>query len=162
MITEFGKNSFVRVKGLKERIQEAEKERQMRNYRGLTKEGKWVYGWLVISSSIYYIFTDDNWDYYDEEEMQRAIYGAIEVIPETVGQQTGLKDKNGTEIYEEDLVQEYFSSLKHKGRIQQVVWIQENCCFGLKPSNPYDYTPLQYSDNREVIGNIHQNPELME
>ena len=62
----------------------------MRPYRGLTGDGKWVYGWYVKSGmGIHYIYIGKEgnpiWD----------IDGCyIQVLPETVGQQVGLKDKN--------------------------------------------------------------------
>jgi len=101
-----------------------------------------------------------------------VIVGCCEVIPETVGQFTGLEDKNEKEIFGSisidgimskggDIVQEYFESLDTTTQAQKVLWIDEMACFGLKPSHPYDYSSLAFSDKREVIGNQTDNPELL-
>lgn len=67
-------------------------------------------------------------------------------------QYTGLKDKNGKEVYESDVVR-YF-----EGFIEEVKWNYYSCGF-----DPFSY----YDENLagldcEVIGNIYENPELLE
>ena len=66
----------------------------MRPYRGLTKDGKWVYGWYFgIWEQAYILWGTTN-----------DIPNMIEVLPETVGQQIGRKDKSNVEIYERDVI----------------------------------------------------------
>ena len=77
-------------------------------------------------------------------------------IPETVGQFTGLTDKNGTKIFEGDILSE-------KGYLFVVVWNQGWAQFRLS----YIGRCIQYPEwNRgvqmEIVGNIHDNPELLE
>lgn len=81
------------------------------------------------------------------------------VIPETVGQFTGLTGKNGKEIYEGDIVR------IHEGRndfkITSIVWSDEFLCY--EPSNKDLRHALKsrYSEYYEIIGNIHDNPSLL-
>ena len=74
-------------------------------------------------------------------------------------QYTGLKDENGTEIYEGDIVK-----VEGDGEIYRVEWIRSG--FGLEPRyNSPRYPVLGNVELRkkiEVIGNIHENPELLE
>ena len=88
---------------------------------------------------------------------------AWEVVPATVGQYTGLKDKNGKEIYEGDI-------LEHNGKIVgHVIGGVRYYCYDVIYKQPapekdwslYGVVVNDYRGDVEVIGNIHDNPELL-
>lgn len=84
------------------------------------------------------------------------------IHPETVGQFTGLKDKNGKEIYEGDICRLGFSYCDDK---IGVVYFKDGC-FYVDDKHPLGNLPLWSfregeSNIIEVIGNIHDNPELL-
>ena len=82
-------------------------------------------------------------------------YTCIEVIPETVGQYTGVTDKNDTKIFEGDIVT---MPSYHGGKHKTVVYFK-NGKFAVDGSN-YSFKDI-CPRNMEVIGNIHDNPELL-
>ncbi|AQP69706.1 hypothetical protein B0X27_00570 [Listeria monocytogenes] len=78
----------------------------------------------------------------------------VEIMPETVGQFTGLKDKNGKKIFERDLC-----------------WDEHNECYGVVKFEEGKFLYVwenivedlwEVADGIEICGNIHENPELLE
>ena len=134
-------------------------------FRGKTEKGKWIEGDLYKSrlKSIFMI------SYYTEHGNRMT-----EVVnPETVGQYTGLTDKNGKKIFEGDIVKfgkniyqiifevgsfalydeqgDMISKIGgHNDHCYSFMDLYIECCW--EERNAYDI---------EVIGNIHDNPELL-
>ena len=117
--------------------------------------GDWVYGYYVhigpVSCQRIYIIP----------EYASALY-VNEVDPSTVGQYTSLKDKNGKRIFDGDIAKVL------QGKDKDIAYVGfENGAFMLYPKtgNIYERTLWSYWYNDwdvEVIGNIHDNPELLE
>lgn len=111
-----------------------------------------VYGSLVVNCNKYYICVEA---IQVRSGINNYITTMIEVIPETVGEYTGLRDKNGKRIFEGDVV------LLKSGEEPYLVAFDE-CCFQVY-SYGVQYVMDNFCDhNIEVIGNVHDNPELME
>ena len=115
-----------------------------------TYNGEWVKGYLYITHT----GAHEIGSYDAEINIERLTF---DVIPETVGQYTGLTDKNGVRIFEGDIV----SLVKHDGLIYKVVYVP--CRYELVNSKGVNCFVLDIykSENIEVIGNIHDNPELL-
>lgn len=123
-------------------------------FRGKRKDnGEWICGDLLqdVESGICAIVSYVNLGENIHDLSESCIFA---VIPETVGQYTGLTDKNGTKIFEGDIV-------RYGDTIHEVVFEQRNgtAYFGLVYSESETLPFGHYQDLRqiEVIGNIYDN-----
>lgn len=116
--------------------------------------GKWEYGDLVHDDrNGVYVFPND----------AENLYLEYEVAPDTVGQYTGLTDKNGTKIFDGDII-----ALNPRRYANKRVFYYSRCASFNMTSNldvqkACEIQPMfdDDCDRFEVIGNIHDNPELM-
>ncbi|EPX3594516.1 TPA: hypothetical protein OT185_001689 [Enterococcus faecalis] len=85
-------------------------------------------------------------------------------FPYVIMQSTGLKDKNGVEIFEGDVVKVTVNNYGTGERFEQIdKVVYEDCRFCFNDGFYYSET-IKYSgyENKEVIGNVYENPELLE
>lgn len=115
--------------------------------------GEWVEGWFEM-------YPFGRWpvkaSIIDAELAINGEYKHEEVDHATIGQYTGLTDKNGKKIFEGDIV-------LVEGRTGTVVYSEENCVWYVSIEYGFE-PPLNDYDRRyiKVIGNIHDNRELLE
>lgn len=140
-------------------------------FRGKSKkDGKWLYGYLgeskvrilnteylekVIFNNVL-SFNSDNYPF---------IVKDISVDPNTVGQYTGLKDKNGKEIYEGDIVKTplldpIFGDILADAWCNALIRFNQGS-FVVSYYNSHNIYLQDLCDKIELLGNIHDNPELL-
>ena len=127
----------------------------MRDYRGKTKEGKWVYGDLIHYPGGMAIVKCGEF----------TVKSSFEVIPESVGQDTGLKDKNDKMVFEGDIYKDYYAGncKAREERMGKITVWEGNPI--IKVFEDIRFASLfEGMDRRyiEVIGNTTDNPELLE
>ena len=122
--------------------------------------GEWIEGYLYGIWERRYIL----WG------MTNDVPNMVEVDPSTICQCTGLKEKNGKLIWENDVVkatvrQNSLCQLSTYSYFYQVAYHEKNCYFYLKKKNNnllFDGNWSYYLKSIEVISNIFDNPELLE
>lgn len=119
--------------------------------------GKWVEGNLVHQTE-HYGSPVDRYHILYTGEFHCDYYDSAEVIPETIGQFTGLTDMNGMKIFEGDIV-----NTRHG--IRYIVF-EDGCFCARKPNSRLCGNMRSYmreiKGDIEIIGNIYDNPELLE
>lgn len=117
-------------------------------FKGKRDNGEWVEGSIIAWKKPVILET-----IFDKKNLEVRIC-RFEVIPETVGQYTGLTDKNGTKIFEGDIVNIEYNTVVKNAVIEYI----GASFYG---STIADNWELDNYYEIEVIGNIHDNPELM-
>lgn len=143
--------------------------------------GEWVEGAYCKHDTVKVCFTADDpktkhliiMDGFCDWGFEPPLQG-VEVDPATVGQCTGLKDKNGKWIFEGDMLKPFDDEIDkmmvefhngsfllclygERGYMGEGGWVEEGN-YGVIECEPLS----SYGDDVEVIGNIHDNPELQE
>ena len=116
-------------------------------YRGKQNNtGEWFYGNLFDK------------DINGRTHITTTNRGCLNIDPETVGQFTGMTDKNELKIFEGDIVKEQYKSHEI---IYNVFWDEDYFAFRVKSKDYSYYLDELVPSNSEVIGNIYDNKELL-
>lgn len=129
-------------------------------------DGEWKVGGIVHQTDFYGLKVDKYFIIDGTETEDNDIGYNYEVIPETVSQFTGLYDKNGVRIWENDIVR--YTDLAFNpniGRFENMIFTSavtynlDNGCFS--PFEPDTFESYIRAENVEVIGNRFDNPDLL-
>ncbi len=131
--------------------------------------GERIFGDLIENQGRYFIYHATSETTLEDNDDNKITVIAVEIAPETVGQFTGLCDKNDKEIYEGDIVH-YQDSMGYSF-VSPIEFREGKFCMKTKYSNCITFSnkgryndgkcSFEYNIEHEVLGNIHDNPDLL-
>ena len=120
--------------------------------------GEWVEGYLFETREHAYIAYANQ---FDDDLFLSPQNIFIEVDANTICQYTGLNDNHDNKIWENDIVKCNYNDYGEKGTyIGKVIFREDTCTFVVTDGKSTDYE--WWNEEKEVIGNIFDNPELLE
>ena len=125
---------------------------------------KWVIGFYAVLGEKTVIIEKEIERHYDIEA-GKVRYGnkIVEVMPETVCQCTGLKDKNGKLIFENDIMEAHLDDKFPEDVTRtRVIWDKNTWVTSEPGSSDREYLDDFDTEHFYVVGNIFDNPELLE
>ncbi len=123
-------------------------------------DGEWVYGNYCAAEYL----TSEGTEHLIIEAPRNGV--SAKIIAETVGQYIGVEDKNGKKVFEGDILR--YTPRPKCTIYYKVIWNQEWSRFALMQWSTYKYHLYEWAQHEtikyccEVIGNIHDNPDLLE
>ena len=135
------------------------------DWREFPEKEQWIIGYYVLGFDVYeqpvHLIFEPTSMFFSHGETD----GWSEIDPSTICQCTGLKDKNGKLIWENDVVGFWDTYSTENGQaemdcIGKVVWDDETISFQV--TNRLSAESYEVLDECSVIGNIFDNPELLE
>lgn len=116
----------------------------------------WIEGDLIHYDKNDYRIIDQNRRYWD------ILHDGVKVDKKTIGQYTGLKDKNGVKIFESDICVN--SDKDNYPRPLSVEWIEEFACFAFVDKGDFNnmyFYQKNHMENVAVVGNVYDNKDLI-
>lgn len=133
-----------------------------KNWKELPNEQWWVEGYYaelgIGENKKYYIIQNGALPQLFKNQDQNMYFIDVEVEPSTLCRHTGLTDKNGKKIWENDIVSIYDCRPGLVVKFKDFSWQCRNENFGKYYLHRLENNSLKY----EVIGNVFDNPELLE
>ena len=131
-------------------------------FRARRKNGKWVVGNFINHFYTYFKTEERNSIFLPKPENDNGGYWVEDIDPETIGQFTGLYDCEGKEIYEGDiLLISDFSKVACEFRHGAFGYQYCNDFNSFAGNTNFTFNPKNSDESFEIIGNIHDNPELL-